>query len=339
MKKKKLRLKSSVKRVLFSICSISIFVLLFSQVQAEALETVNTDTSNILSARILKKSPTIKTSSDTYTVNKDSSPNLVSFISKVDNVDSVLPYLDIDSNLDTSKEGEYEVVYTVINRLGKSSSKTITVEVKEHEELIEQEYEEFSQLVNSYNLNSLTRFDTNIKNELLVKYDELSDRAKKYITNELDIINEIDNTVKLREQEYQEELKKAQTRNTTTSSSSSSYNAPSTSGGANPYRGGWANCTWGAWQLVYDNLGVSLPAWGNAGDWYARATSSGWATGSTPKVGAVVVSTNHVAYVADVSADGNSIYVKEGNFEGHYHEGWAISSGCNGQCVLGYIYP
>ena len=355
-RRKRLRLKKSVKKIISFICLFSVAGLLFSIRPIEAKEN-NIDTNITLKNKRIKLTPTIKTTSNKFIVNQGDNLSEVSLLSKITSEIGVeLPYLDIKSNVDTSKEGFYNITYTAINKLGKKIDKTVSVEVRIHDEVIEKEFLEFSQLVNSYNLDELTRFDTNIKEELLTKYNNLSDRAKEHETDELEIIDKIEETVSLREQEYQAELKKKQeeerkrqeeqarllNRQTTTASvinAQSSNVPPQANGGTNPYYGGWGNCTWGAWQLVHDNLGISLPGWGNAGDWLWRAQNSGWNTGSTPRPGAIVVSTHHVAYVTDVSADGSSIFVKEGNYNGWYHEGWTIAQGCNGQCVLGYIYP
>jgi surface antigen len=58
--------------------------------------------------------------------------------------------------------------------------------------------------------------------------------------------------------------------------------------------------------------------WGNARSWLSSARRDGYAVGSVPKAGAIVVTTDsilgHVAYVESVS--GNSILVSEMNYEG-----------------------
>lgn len=74
-------------------------------------------------------------------------------------------------------------------------------------------------------------------------------------------------------------------------------------------------CTRFAWQQVYDNQGVALPAWGNAGNWFSAAQNAGYSTGSVPKAGAVAVWTGdtygHVAYVASVQSN-TTFTVNEG---------------------------
>lgn len=73
-------------------------------------------------------------------------------------------------------------------------------------------------------------------------------------------------------------------------------------------------CTWYAWEQVYNQQGIALPAWGNAGNWYGNAPSKG----STAKVGSIAcwsISNSppygHVAYVTGVNSNG-SINIIEG---------------------------
>ena len=63
--------------------------------------------------------------------------------------------------------------------------------------------------------------------------------------------------------------------------------------GVNPYSGGWSNCTYGAWEAVYESLGISMPSFGNASQWVASAQAAGYATGSTPRAGSVAVYVGH----------------------------------------------
>ena len=73
-------------------------------------------------------------------------------------------------------------------------------------------------------------------------------------------------------------------------------------------------CTYFAWQQVYENQGVALPAWGNAGNWWQAAINAGYATGSEPRAGAIAVwsgdTYGHVAYVT--SGSGSTFTVNEG---------------------------
>ena len=123
------------------------------------------------------------------------------------------------------------------------------------------------------------------------------------------------------------------------SGSSSGTSSGTTSGdsSSNPYWGGWVNCTWSAWQLAHDTLGVSLPGWGNPSSWIASASRSGYGTGSSPAVNSIAVYTYHVAFVTQVSGD--RVYIREGGYMGGYHERWVSASGLvSGQTCLGYIY-
>lgn len=89
--------------------------------------------------------------------------------------------------------------------------------------------------------------------------------------------------------------------------------APSSSvGGPNAYAYGY--CTWHVKNLRPDIGGY----WGDGNQWVASAQAAGYATGPTPRVGAIgsAVAYNHVAYVTAVNGDG-TIIVSEMNYEGH----------------------
>ena len=124
------------------------------------------------------------------------------------------------------------------------------------------------------------------------------------------------------------------------------------SAASNPYpinnynsSGEWSNCTWSVWKLVYDNLGVALPAWGNAGSWYSNAQNSGYSVGSAPQVNSIICYEGHVAFVTGISSDGSKVYIKEGGYgydpNKGYHEGYTNAYGSreySGQPIYGYIY-
>lgn len=130
---------------------------------------------------------------------------------------------------------------------------------------------------------------------------------------------------------------------------------------ANIYPNGDANCTAYVWQRTYDKLGISLPGWGNAQNWYNNAKSQGYQVSDTPKADYIVVygktknyikdkqgSPGHVAYVESVS--GNKMTFSEGGYKGGYHKGsmtW-VKKGSYTDCgygkdwsrqCLGYINP
>ncbi len=124
------------------------------------------------------------------------------------------------------------------------------------------------------------------------------------------------------------------------------------SAASNPYpinnynsSGEWSNCTWSVWKLVYDSLGIALPAWGNAGSWYGNAQNSGYAVGNNPKVNSIICYDGHVAFVTGISSDGSKVYIKEGGYgydpNKGYHEGYTNAYGSReytGQTIYGYIY-
>lgn len=101
---------------------------------------------------------------------------------------------------------------------------------------------------------------------------------------------------------------------------------------SNAYPYGW--CTYYVATRRYVPGG-----WGNARSWLSSARSSGYATGSAPAAGAIVVLNEswlgHVAYVESVS--GSSITISEMNYRG-----WGITSSRTISAyagdVMGYIY-
>lgn len=76
------------------------------------------------------------------------------------------------------------------------------------------------------------------------------------------------------------------------------------------------SCTYFAWQEAYEKLGVELPRWGNAGNWYERALKNGYKVGSEAKPNSIAVWKDnnsiygHVAYV--VAVNGDNMLVNEG---------------------------
>ena len=76
----------------------------------------------------------------------------------------------------------------------------------------------------------------------------------------------------------------------------------------------------------------SVGQWNNATDWLWQAQRDGWATGSTPKVGAIAWQYGHVALVTGVSGD--MVTVSEMNYVG-----WNVqSSRTVHKSVFTYIY-
>lgn len=107
------------------------------------------------------------------------------------------------------------------------------------------------------------------------------------------------------------------------------------SGGSNPYSGGWSNCTYGAWQALYNARGIALPGFGDASSWYSNAASAGYAVSDTPTVGGIAVYRGHVAYVDAVNGD--SVHIVEGGYSGHYNERWVSIYGTGTKSIIGYI--
>lgn len=91
------------------------------------------------------------------------------------------------------------------------------------------------------------------------------------------------------------------TRNATTRAVKPSYSVSS----------GWFE--WG-WCTYYVSTQRSVGAWNNASEWIWQAKRDGWATGTTPKIGAVAQKGNHVAIVRGVSA--GQMTIEEMNYQG-----------------------
>lgn len=89
------------------------------------------------------------------------------------------------------------------------------------------------------------------------------------------------------------------------------------SSGSNTYQAG--QCVWHV-----KNLKPEIPnGWGSAYQWLGNARASGWATGSTPRIGAVGVRGNHVVYVLKVKGD--QVLISEMNYDWvpyHQREIW-----------------
>lgn len=75
---------------------------------------------------------------------------------------------------------------------------------------------------------------------------------------------------------------------------------------------GWypyGQCTYYVWSKR------SVGQWNNASEWLWQAQRDGYATGSTPRVGAIAWESGHVSYVESVNDDG-TITVSEMNYRG-----------------------
>lgn len=127
-------------------------------------------------------------------------------------------------------------------------------------------------------------------------------------------------------------------------------------GGLSPYLGSvLANCTGycqGRWMEL-GNTNTPYAFHGNAGDWINEAIQAGYATGSEPQLGAIVVfagwSTNragHVAIVEEISDDGSYIKCSESNYGSTIFEwpvyryrdtGWKRRGSSSGASI-GFVY-
>jgi surface antigen/uncharacterized protein (DUF433 family) len=128
------------------------------------------------------------------------------------------------------------------------------------------------------------------------------------------------------------------TATTATASSGASSSIVSGSASWTPATGNrfaFGYCTW----YVYNRRPV--PWLGNAWQWFGQAQAYGWATGQTPKAGAIFVewasAWGHVAYVESVNADG-SFVVSEMNYTAWDYVDYRKVSPTDGGRQIGFIY-
>lgn len=119
----------------------------------------------------------------------------------------------------------------------------------------------------------------------------------------------------------------AATNRPATATRGQSARAATGSSAGNTYAAGY--CTWYA-----KNRRPDLPnRMGNASSWVASAAAQGFATGTTPRAGAIGQQGNHVVYVEAVNGDG-SVTVSEMNYKGLF----VISSRTVAASAFRYIY-
>ena len=95
----------------------------------------------------------------------------------------------------------------------------------------------------------------------------------------------------------------------TASTSSSVSRAYASNSSGNSYA--WGQCTWYA-KSKRSDLPNNL---GNGGQWATSAAHQGFATGSTPRAGAIGEQPGHVVYVESVNGDG-TVNISEMNYNG-----------------------
>lgn len=150
-----------------------------------------------------------------------------------------------------------------------------------------------------------------IDQELIIPFaDEVLEERQ---LPEPEIVQQLDNSQQAQAQQATSQPAASQPANTP--QQSSTQRAPQGSTSGNLYAPGY--CTW-----YVKNKRPDLPNnLGNANTWVSRASSQGYGTGSTPRVGAVAYqpasSLGHVAYVEAVHNDG-TVTVSEMNWRGLY---------------------
>ncbi len=248
--------------------------------------------------------PTIVLKSDTVTVNNGDSWNPYAYFASIHDSHGNLPVIKEEDNVDMTTDGTYTATYTAVALDGTSSSSVLTVVVKTPDEVIKAREEAARKAA---------------EEEAKRQEEERRQREEEERKEE-------------EERRQREEEERRQQLNNPGNGN------PVYGDGWNPYYGGWSNCTWSAWELANAYTGVSMPNFGNASGWAYTASSYGYGTGSTPVAGSIAVYSNHVAYVAAVSADGSSVYIMEGGVNGGYYERWVSAWGTGSQSLQSYIY-
>ena len=142
-----------------------------------------------------------------------------------------------------------------------------------------------------------------------VKHKTLEDELNK-IQAQLKAKQEAERKAKEEQQRIEAEQKAKAERTARIAAANAGQNV-----GAESYP--WGQCTWGV-KVLAPWVG---PQWGDANQWADSAIRAGYKTGSTPKVGSIIMwpglgdGYGHVAYVTDVREDG-TIQVMEANFAG-----------------------
>lgn len=242
--------------------------------------------------------PQLKLKANDVTVNNGDVFNPESYISYINDDSGELPALQVDSQgLDMNTDGTYVVTYKAVDLQGNTTTQYLNVTVKTPQEV----------------LDAIAAAEEQARLEAeAAAQAQAEEEARKAA----------------------EEAAQAQSLGASGESTSSS-NLGYTAGGSNPYSGGWSNCTYGAWQALYNARGISLPNLGNASEWYANAAAYGYAVSGTPTVGGIAVYNGHVAYVDSVNGD--MVHIVEGNYSGHYNERWVSVSGTGTKSIIGYI--
>lgn len=291
---------SGLDRTSTALQSVQVKITLYTETDSVSESALGYSFTEDAIVKLFKDStPTILLKSDTVTVNNGDTWNPTAYIASVHDFEGNLPVIEETDNVDMSNDGTYTATYTAVGVDGSSSTAELTVIVKTHDEVI------------------AARLAAEEEARRIAEEEE---EARRQAEEEEERRREEE------ERERREQLEAAGDGN------------PVYGDGYNPYWGGWSNCTWSAWELANAYNGVSMPNFGNAGSWCYSASSYGYSTGTTPYAGSIAVYGGHVAYVAAVSEDGSSVYIKEGGFCGGYNERWVSAWGTGTQSLVGYIY-
>lgn len=251
-----------------------------------------------------------------------------SYITLISDDSGIYPSLSIESNVDTSVDGQYSVNYRATNIRGYSTEATMIVNVyTTDEQLAMQEvYEnaEYMMSIGNYE-GALYQYQS------ILDYADAAGKAEEAQR----LLDEFNAKSESEQMAYLESLSANFQESVAEGSVYYGYSS------GNPYAGGWGNCTYGAWEALYEARGIALPGFGNAGEWYANAAAAGYSVSSFPTAGGIIVwgggntGLGHVAYVDAVQ--GGMVHIIEGNYNGHANSRWVNPYRTDSLYLIGFI--
>ena len=232
---------------------------------------------------VTSTAPVIKLKSDSVTVNNGDTWNASNYISYINDDSGVLPALTITGNVDMATDGNYTVLYTVVDTTGNKSFAQLNVTVKTPQEVI----------------------DNKIEEERRAKENEKIQAAKQALENSYSTSAFISTAQLLADADevWRDYVKAGLITDHPTGDTGNNYS--------------FSQCTW--WVYIRRHqLGLTAGSlMGNGNQWANTARSLGYTVSNTPMVGDVMVFAagqegsdgyyGHVAIVEAITTDGSVI--------------------------------
>lgn len=232
---------------------------------------------------VTSTAPVIKLKSDSVTVNNGDTWNASNYISYINDDSGVLPALTITGNVDMATDGNYTVLYTVVDTTGNKSFAQLNVTVKTPQEVI----------------------DNKIEEERRAKENEKIQAAKQALENSYSTSAFISTAQLLADADevWKDYVKAGLITDHPTGDTGNNYS--------------FSQCTW--WVYIRRHqLGLTAGSlMGNGNQWANTARSLGYTVSNTPMVGDVMVFAagqegsdgyyGHVAIVEAITTDGSVI--------------------------------